>query len=30
MSLDFETTAQIAMFVVAFGALYLAFLSDSL
>lgn len=30
MSLDLETTAQIVMFVVAFGMMYLAFLSDSL
>jgi hypothetical protein len=30
MNLDFETTLQIAMFAIAFGAMYLCFLSDSL
>jgi hypothetical protein len=30
MMLDFQTTAQIVMFVVSFGALYLALISDSL
>jgi hypothetical protein len=30
MTIDFETVAQIAGFVVAFGVMYLAFLSDSL
>ncbi len=30
MNLDLETMAQIAMFVVAFGAMALAFFSDSL
>lgn len=30
MSLDFETTLQIAAFAIAFGAMALAFLSDTL
>jgi hypothetical protein len=30
MTLDFETTMQLAMFVVAFGVFYLALTSDSL
>jgi hypothetical protein len=30
MTLDFETTMQLVMFVVAFGVFYLALTSDSL
>lgn len=30
MSLDFETWAQIVAFALAFGVMYLAFLSDTL
>jgi hypothetical protein len=30
MTIDFETLVQIAAFVLAFGVMYLAFLSDSL
>jgi hypothetical protein len=30
MNLDFETTVQLAMFAIAFGAMYLSFLSDSM
>ncbi len=30
MSLDFETWAQIVGFLVAFGVMYIAFLSDTL
>lgn len=30
MSLDFETALQVAMFALAFGAMYLGLLSDSL